>query len=80
MKYRIKRKIGYVLVVAMLVVMIYPGELSAASGQEDGFVIKGTTLQGYVGAENAVVIPDNITKMMMYSSIRRSHRWRSRTV
>ena len=35
MKYRIKRKIGYVLVVAMLVVMIYPGELSAASGQED---------------------------------------------
>ena len=45
MKYRIKRKIGYVLVVAMLVVMIYPGELSAASGQEDGFVIKGTTLQ-----------------------------------
>lgn len=40
MKYRIKRKIGYVLVVAMLVVMIYPGELSAASGQEDGFVIK----------------------------------------
>ena len=38
MKYRIKRKIGYVLVVAMLVVMIYPGELSAASGQEDGFV------------------------------------------
>ena len=46
MKYRIKRKIGYVLVVAMLVVMIYPGELSAASGQEDGFVIKGTTLQG----------------------------------
>ena len=48
MKYRIKRKIGYVLVVAMLVVMIYPGELSAASGQEDGFVIKGTTLQGYV--------------------------------
>ena len=63
MKYRIKRKIGYVLVVAMLVVMIYPGELSAASGQEDGFVIKGTTLQGYVGAENAVVIPDNITKI-----------------
>lgn len=51
------------LVVAMLVVMIYPGELSAASGQEDGFVIKGTTLQGYVGAENAVVIPDNITKI-----------------
>lgn len=34
-----------------------------ASGQEDGFVIKGTTLQGYVGAENAVVIPDNITKI-----------------
>ena len=63
MKYRIKRKIGYVLVVAMLVVMIYPGELSAASGQEDGFVIKGTTLQGYVGAENAVVIPENITKI-----------------
>lgn len=63
MKYRIKRKIGYVLVVAMLVVMIYPGELSAASGQEDGFVIEGTTLQGYVGAENAVVIPDNITKI-----------------
>ena len=63
MKYRIKRKIGYVLVVAMLVVMIYPGELSAASGQEDGFVIKGTTLQGYVRAENAVVIPDNITKI-----------------
>ena len=63
MKYRIKRKIGYVLVVAMLVVMIYPGELSAASGQEDGFVIKGTPLQGYVGAENAVVIPDNITKI-----------------
>ena len=63
MKYRIKRRIGYVLVVAMLVVMIYPGELSAASGQKDGFVIKGTTLQGYVGAENAVVIPDNITKI-----------------
>ena len=79
MKYQVKRKLGYVLVVAMLVVMIYPGELSAASGQEDGFVIQDDVLVGYVGAENAVIVPDGITKIdENVFLIRPLHRWKYR--
>ena len=63
MKYQVKRKLGYVLVIAMLVVMIYPGELSAASSQEDGFVIQDDVLIGYVGSENAITMPEGITKI-----------------
>ena len=40
MKYQIKRKIGYALVIAMLIVMIYPGELGTAAEASDGFYVE----------------------------------------
>lgn len=62
MKNRIKRKLGFVLVIAMLIVMIYPGETGQASEESDGFTIDANgVLTAYVGSENAVVIPDTIT-------------------
>ena len=63
MKYRIKRKIGYVLVVAMLCGddLSRRAQCSVRSGGR--ICHKRDNPAGYVGAENAVVIPDNITKI-----------------
>ena len=63
MKYQIKRKVGYVLVIAMLIVMIYPGEMGTAAEASDGFYVEDGTLVQYVGAENAVVIPAEVTEI-----------------
>ncbi len=58
---RMKRRIGFMLVIAMLIVMIYPGESGSASEESDGFVIENGVLTSYIGTENAVAIPDGIT-------------------
>lgn len=63
MKYQIKRKIGYMLVVTMLIVMIYPGEMGTAAELNDGFFIEDGTLVQYVGTENAVEIPEEVTEI-----------------
>ena len=60
MKNRIKRRVGLVLVIAMLIVMIYPGESGSASEESNGFFIEDNVIKDYVGAENAIVIPDGI--------------------
>ncbi len=60
MKNRIKRRVGLVLVIAMLIVMIYPGESGVASEESSGFFIEDNVIKDYVGAENAIVIPDGI--------------------
>lgn len=58
---RIKGKIGIILVVAMLFVMIYPGQSGEAADESNGFYIEDGVIKDYVGAENAVAIPDGIT-------------------
>lgn len=60
MRNQIRRKIGFILVIAMLIVMIYPGESGSASEESNGFRIENNVILDYVGAENAVVIPDGI--------------------
>lgn len=61
MRNRIKRKVGFILVIAMLVVMIYPGESGSASEESNGFWIEDGVIKDYVGIENAIVIPDGVT-------------------
>lgn len=63
MKNQIKRKLGYVLVITMLIVMIYPGEMGTAAEASNGFYLEDGTLVQYVGAENAVKIPEEVTKI-----------------
>ena len=61
MRNRIRRQLGFVLVIAMLIVMIYPGETGSASEDSSGFAVDNGVLTQYVGAENSVVIPDTVT-------------------
>lgn len=60
---KVKRRIGFVLVFAMVLVMIYPGDSSSAAEEGDGFVISEGTLVQYNGVENAVTIPDTVTSI-----------------
>ena len=63
MKYRLKRRIGMILILAMLVVMVIPGDISFASADTDGFVIENGTLVQYIGTENAITIPGEVTSI-----------------
>lgn len=63
MKYQVKRKLGYVLTITMLIAMIYPGEMGTAAVAKDGFYVEDGTLVQYVGRENAVVIPKDVEEI-----------------
>ncbi len=51
---RMKRKVGFVLVIAMLIVMIYPGTPSSASEESDGCVKENGVLTSYIGVQTEV--------------------------
>lgn len=65
LKNRIKKQIGYILVIAMLLVMIYPGQPGSAAGETDGLfeIDENNVLIGYNGTEMdvEVEIPRHVT-------------------
>ncbi len=59
MKRKTKRRVGILLVVAMLAVLIYPALSSLAEGETE-YQIVGGTITGYTGLGGDIVIPDSV--------------------